>query len=621
MDQHLLANLLAWSAQVLLIVALGSLLPLLLRVEAPGVRHAYYRVLLLLCLALPWLQGRHGAATGDGTAAAGAVTSSVSAAAAGVPAVGAAPAALLPWLTILGALLVAGAVARLAWIVVGLVRLRRLRAAGHTVTPAPGAELAELEAAVGVWPEVRAVPGLTQPVTFGALRPVVLLPEGLTAQPTHVRRAVLCHELLHVRRRDWLWLLLEESVRAALWFHPGVWWLITRVQLTREEVVDAAAVRLTGSRRGYAEALAAFADGMPVAPAAAFGRRRHLLRRLRLIAREDGASSMRLAVSTALMTLLVALGGWLAMGAFPMTAAAQQELVLTEMGPLERQARPITPENPVPRRIYSQDPIYPVEAMGVGMRATVAQMITVDASGRVAEVRGLEERITGLTDPGAGQPAIQAAMRGIVESAARAERQWLFDPPVDPPVAIRVSFSFAPDEIRLTAFEAGSGSRLLLGGNTPVRVGRNGGSLLNSPPAPAAVPREVGTPAEPQSSRVPEANGLSGRPGQVAPGAATDAPGTPIRVGSGIRPPRKTRHVSPAYPTIAQSARIEGIVIAEAVIGPDGRVQDVRILRSIPLLDQAALDAVRQWEFEPTLLNGAAVPVIMTVTVQFTLTD
>ena len=81
----------------------------------------------------------------------------------------------------------------------------------------------------------------------------------------------------------------------------------------------------------------------------------------------------------------------------------------------------------------------------------------------------------------------------------------------------------------------------------------------------------------------------------------------------------KTKDVAPVYPPIAQSARVQGVVIIEAMIGPNGKVQDARVLRSIPLLDQAALDAVRQWEFTPTLLNGVPVPVIMTVTVQFTL--
>jgi protein TonB len=90
-------------------------------------------------------------------------------------------------------------------------------------------------------------------------------------------------------------------------------------------------------------------------------------------------------------------------------------------------------------------------------------------------------------------------------------------------------------------------------------------------------------------------------------------------VGGNIRAPQKTRNVPPVYPPIAQSARVQGVVIIEATIGPSGRVEDAKILRSIPLLDQAALDAVKQWEFTPTLLNGVPVPVIMTVTVNFTL--
>ena len=93
----------------------------------------------------------------------------------------------------------------------------------------------------------------------------------------------------------------------------------------------------------------------------------------------------------------------------------------------------------------------------------------------------------------------------------------------------------------------------------------------------------------------------------------------PVRVGGTIRQPQKTREVAPVYPTIAQAARVQGIVIIEATIGADGHVVNARILRSVPLLDDAALDAVRQWQYTPTLLNGVPVPVIMTVTVQFTL--
>jgi protein TonB len=94
----------------------------------------------------------------------------------------------------------------------------------------------------------------------------------------------------------------------------------------------------------------------------------------------------------------------------------------------------------------------------------------------------------------------------------------------------------------------------------------------------------------------------------------------PIRVGGTVRVPQKVRDVQPKYPPIAQQAGVQGVVIIEATIGVDGRLINAKVLRSIPLLDQAALDAVRQWEFTPSLLNGVPVPVIMTVTVNFTLT-
>jgi len=97
-------------------------------------------------------------------------------------------------------------------------------------------------------------------------------------------------------------------------------------------------------------------------------------------------------------------------------------------------------------------------------------------------------------------------------------------------------------------------------------------------------------------------------------------PQEPVRPGfQGVRTPIKTVNVNPVYPPIAQSARIQGIVIIEATIAVDGHVANARILRSVPLLDQAALDAVQQWQFTPTMLNGVPVPVIMTVTVNFTL--
>jgi TonB family protein len=91
-----------------------------------------------------------------------------------------------------------------------------------------------------------------------------------------------------------------------------------------------------------------------------------------------------------------------------------------------------------------------------------------------------------------------------------------------------------------------------------------------------------------------------------------------LQVGGNIAVPRKIKDVRPVYPQDARDAGVQGVVIIEARIEADGRVGSAMILRSIPQLDQAALDAVKQWEFEPTLLNGVPVPVIMTMTIQFT---
>ncbi|MGH7552486.1 MAG: energy transducer TonB [Longimicrobiales bacterium] len=93
----------------------------------------------------------------------------------------------------------------------------------------------------------------------------------------------------------------------------------------------------------------------------------------------------------------------------------------------------------------------------------------------------------------------------------------------------------------------------------------------------------------------------------------------PVRVGGAITRPERLHDVPPVYPTVARVARLEGTVILEAVIGTDGTVRDVRVLRSVSLLDNAAIEAVRQWVFTPTRLNGEPVPVVMTVTVTFRL--
>jgi protein TonB len=103
------------------------------------------------------------------------------------------------------------------------------------------------------------------------------------------------------------------------------------------------------------------------------------------------------------------------------------------------------------------------------------------------------------------------------------------------------------------------------------------------------------------------------------PFADTAARLNPIRVGGNIMTPMKTHDAKPTYPADAQNAHVQGVVIIEALVDPTGTVANAGVLRSIPMLDAAALGAVSRWRFMPTLLNGQPVSVIMTVTVNFTL--
>jgi TonB family protein len=92
---------------------------------------------------------------------------------------------------------------------------------------------------------------------------------------------------------------------------------------------------------------------------------------------------------------------------------------------------------------------------------------------------------------------------------------------------------------------------------------------------------------------------------------------TAVRAGGNIPTPVKVKNVAPEYPAIAKSARVGGVVQIEATIGPDGKVHDAEVTKSVPLLDQAALNAVKQWEYRPTMVKGVAVPVTVNVAVDF----
>jgi len=110
-----------------------------------------------------------------------------------------------------------------------------------------------------------------------------------------------------------------------------------------------------------------------------------------------------------------------------------------------------------------------------------------------------------------------------------------------------------------------------------------------------------------------------GQLGGVQGGAISGAPTAPVRVGGQIKAPRKLKDVAPKYTDLAREARVSSVVILEAVIGTDGRVDRVKVMRGHPLLNDSAVAAVKQWVYSPTTLNGTPVPFIMTVTVNFKL--
>jgi len=104
---------------------------------------------------------------------------------------------------------------------------------------------------------------------------------------------------------------------------------------------------------------------------------------------------------------------------------------------------------------------------------------------------------------------------------------------------------------------------------------------------------------------------------RAAPFQPPVPPAAPLRVGGNIPPPQKIKDVKPAYPPEAQQDRVQGVVVIDATIDPSGHVSNAIVRRSVPQLDAAAVAAVRQWEYTPTVVNGRAVPIVMTVTVSF----
>jgi TonB family protein len=531
-------NFLAYAAQVMIVVLACAGLPRLLGLRAPGPQYAFWRTVLAVCLLLPAVQPWHPAemvfVPGP---ALGAPSPD-----APPPPIGPPPAAAaegFDWVAVAQLVILLGIAIRLAWIGLGMLRLRRMRR--RATDRAFG--FGDLQQAIGAAAPILWSSEVRHPVTFGLIEPVVLLPIALKAADLPAQRAVVAHELHHVRRRDWGWVVAEELVRSVFWFHPAVWWLVSRVQLARETVVDELSILATNARRTYLDTLLAFADDTGLASSPAFSARRHLFHRVMLLSKEGQMSSSRVAGASCVLVLALGLGTWEAVHAFPLYGSRQDQRPPRD---------PLTPE--AHHRLAQQ--LW--QKANADTTLTPEEKLDTIRKGIAAEDRALAMNPDFV--PSITYKNIFLRMQaGMTEDAE--QRQTL----------IRQA-----DELRDKA-------------------------KALQPAAPAGSMAFVAAPPP-----APEFQALLDQL-------------KPMRVGGNIKTPVKTRDVKPAYPPIAQSARVQGVVIVEAIIDATGKVAASRVLRSIPLLDEAALASVNQWEFTPPLMNGEPVPLVMTVTVNFTL--
>jgi TonB family protein len=656
MTETVLKNLVAWSVQVGLLAIAAALVARIVQIDVPAARYVWWRAVLVVCLALPVIQPWAPPALSavEVPAPEGATASGIAppASARGMAApvqIRIRPTTGPRWPSIVAASLAAGALLRLGWLAAGLLRLRRIRRSAVAADACDAPDLLQLLLDAGA--EVRQVASLRQPVTFGVRRPVVLLPAALRAMSPGVQRAVLAHELWHVRRHDWLWSFSEEVLRSIFWFHPAIHYLVAQVQGAREEVVDRRSVLSTNAKRSYLEALLAFAEEPAVYPAAPFVRRRQLFNRMMLISKEGAMSSKRIVASSAAMAGVLIMTGWCGVQAFPLAlseAAGQQDAQRqAQAQPQPRDARPGTPR--------------PATSREQALQTAVA--VAPSNAKTWLELAKLQEERGALAEAEATLQAAFAATSGerevLLSHARFLVRNGQFDKAAEMLETAAAQNPGDPAGYQLLAsyYHEKAQKDVSLPPSDKLMYIESGIRATDSALAQRAdyvealtyknillrMKANLETDAARRQQLIDEANLLRGRAMELAkqrpagrtgsdPSAPPPPPPPPpppqdyqidgqqaVRIGGEIPTPKKLRDVRPVYPPEAQDAGVTGLVIIEVVIDTQGEVRSSRVLRSIPQLDAAALDAVNQWRFTPTVRDGVAVPVVMTVTVNFTL--
>ncbi len=628
------SNLVAYSLQIGLLVAVASVVPGMLKMRLPKVKLLYWQVLLAACLVLP--QTRPWQQT---------VVTLTMATPAPHPTVLKTQHSKLPpanpWTAAEVALFLlgAGAIGRLGWLCAGFWRLRRFR--NHS-TPWYGdtAHFGERR------PEYRISDDIGSPVTFGVSNPVILLPRKFLDLSPQMQAAILCHETLHVERRDWVFTVAEELVRSVFWFHPAIWWLLGEIQLAREQAVDREVVERTQARDAYVDALLAVAGARletDLALAPLFLRKRHLKQRVMTIVKETGMSKLRALAAMAVGLAMLAASGWFVTMVFPLAAAPQTIMdaagVTVDLGGAQLLHRP---------------PIsYPAEAARKRVQGRVVVQVKLANDGTVTDASVLtgpdELRKSVLQsvldwhfNPSAGGTMRQISVDFQAPEGSQA-------PVVAAPPRSTVGVTLPRDgnlgklpqstvsniEIRGLSEDAADQLRASL----PVRVGdvltadllAQTEAAVHTFDAHLNFSRHVNMATGEQTLTIVAPGPMSGTlremvtttaPAPPPKPQADTAPNAPRRVviSGNVQAAMLIYGPMPEYPALAKQARVQGVVHLHAYISKEGYVQSLAVIPPAhPLLAPAAVEAVRRWQYKPTLLNGEPVAVETTVDVSFML--
>lgn len=489
------------------------------------------------------------------------------------------PGSAIPWMALLwavGSLAVASRMALGGWAV------RRIAHRGAAPPDAMASRAAQLADECGVSAEVLVTPAGTMPMTFGVLRPRILLPaEAVSWMPERLD-AVLLHELAHVRRRDTFWHAVATLACALYWLHPLAWRALHRALAMRERAADDFVLARGARPSDYAHNLLEIARSLNaprLCGSAAMARPSQLEGRLVAILDNNAsrdAVSRRFSIVAAMSSLAIAL----ALAGFQ-PVRAQGSVTVADAA------------------LASYDFDRAVKLYGDLLADTERKHGPGSAEfGRVLVKTGVALAASGQSAMAAQSFSRAAA---ILEAAA----------PNDPALAEALYRSAVRTRDDALARDLYTRS---------LAVARRSGNEVVA----AQVLHNLAlltTDAAEKEHYLQEATQIErARPARASDPAPARPPAGVYRVGDGVEPPKLLSKMEPQYSDEARAAKIQGTVTLYAEVSAEGMPQNVRVTRPLGLgLDEQAVRAVQQWRFEPGTKDGAPVTVAATIEVNFRL--